>query len=40
MRLALVQMSNAGSMESNLVKSINAIKEVSQQGTLTYLFSF
>ena len=38
MRVALVQMSNAGSMESNLVKSINAIKEASQQGADLVLF--
>lgn len=38
MRVALVQMSNAGSMELNLVKSINAIKEASQQGADLVLF--
>lgn len=38
MRVALAQMSNAGSMESNLVKSINAIKEASQQGADLVLF--
>ncbi len=38
MRLALVQMSNAGSIESNLVKSINAIKEASRQGADLVLF--
>ena len=38
MRVALAQMSNAGNMESNLVKSINAIKEASQQGADLVLF--
>lgn len=38
MRVALVQMSNAGDMESNLVKSIHVIKEASQQGADLVLF--
>ena len=38
MRLALVQMSDSGNMESNIEKSINAIKEAAGQGADLVLF--
>lgn len=38
MRIALVQMSNAGSVEQNLAKSLDAIAEASRQGADLVLF--
>ena len=38
MRLALIQMSDSGSMESNIEKSINSIKEAACQGADLVLF--
>lgn len=38
MRLALIQMSDSGSMESNIEKSINSVKEAASQGADLVLF--
>ena len=38
MRLALIQMSNSGSIESNMKKSINTIEEAASQGADLVLF--
>ena len=38
MRLALVQMSNCGSMDANLEKSLCALREAAQHGAELVLF--